>query len=215
MPASSRGHTRQEEDQALVSFGRDIGEADDHEEADEGRGGGKPHAPPSAAEICRGHDSWNADQHWNVAERPKLVDIMERGVEMLRQHGGGDGQADRARQDHQEESGAIGRRGLRVREGSIEDPELLPFLALLHTLGELGFLVAPQQRAIELPSALVIAGELGELLLSPRNIFDSRLVSRDALPKAALLGLENLELRLDLTEGLFQPESIWGGRRRR
>jgi hypothetical protein len=86
---------------------------------------------------------------------------------------------------------------------------------LLHTLGDLGFLVALQQRAIELPSAVVVAGELCVLLLSPRNVLDSRLVGREALPNAALLGLEDLELRLDVTEGLFQPERIWGCRRRR
>src|SRR4030095_13956874 len=103
MWASSLADSRQEEDQALVPFGGDIGEADDHEEADEGGGGGKPHAPPSAADICWGHDSWNADQHRNVAERSKLVDIMERSVELLGKHGGSDGQADRTHQGHEEE----------------------------------------------------------------------------------------------------------------
>src|SRR5262245_17621880 len=215
MWASSLAHSRQEEDQTLVPLGGDIGEADDHEDADERRGGGEPHAPPCAAEIRWGHDSWNADQYRHVAERSKLVDIVERGVEILGQHGGCYGQADRARQGQDEKSETVERRRLGVRHRRIEDPELLPFLALLHALGELGFLVALQQRAIELPSAVVVAGKLSELLLSPRNILDSCLVARDALPNAALLGLEDLELRLHLTEGLFQPERIWGDRCRR
>src|SRR2546430_7479896 len=84
MSQSSRGATRQEQDQALVPVGGDIGEADDHGDADKGRTGGEPHAPPAAVEIASGYDPRNTDQDRHVAERSEVVDLMERGVEVLR-----------------------------------------------------------------------------------------------------------------------------------
>src|SRR2546427_7627365 len=81
MSQSSRDDLRQQQDQGFVPVRSDIDDADDHEEADRGRGCSEPHAPPPAAGIRFGHNSRDADQYRRFAERSQVVDRVERGVE--------------------------------------------------------------------------------------------------------------------------------------
>src|SRR4029453_3060464 len=216
MSQCSRGHSRQKQGQAFVAVGSQIADAGYHDEADTDCGGSEPHTPRPATRILWGDDSRDADQNWRFAERSQVVECVKGGVELLSQQDGRDRESDRCREGHHEESGAVGRRWLSTGHSRIDDAELLALLRLLHVLGELGFSVSLHQRVIELTSALVVAGELYERLLATRHVLDSLLIRRDGCPEPTLFPLEDLELRLQLAEALFQTEQIRrDGRRRR
>jgi len=91
-----------ERDELLVAVGGEVGEADDRDEADKGGTGAKLKMPPPAAAIGMRHDQGNTDQHRHRAERTEVVDCVEGGVDLLGEHHGAGGQAQRAEQDDHE-----------------------------------------------------------------------------------------------------------------
>ena len=138
---------------------------------------------------------------------------MEGGVKRLGQDQGSRREAGGERQRHEDQSHALGGCGLPARNRRIQDPKLLPLLALLHALGDLGFFVPLRQGLIQLAGTFIVAGEFFELLLPARHVFDPRLVGRDGLPEALFLSLENLALGFRLSEAFLQPQHRRGGRR--
>src|SRR5437762_1273834 len=208
-PRSSGATTSpQERDQLLVSAGGEVGEAANHDEADEGGARSESHVPRAAAAVGPGDDPRDTDQHRHRAERPEIVDCVEGRVDPLGQDHGADGQAERSHQSHEEQPEPVGRCRLRVRDRRVEHAKLFALLALLHALGELRLLVALQQRVVELAGAVVVAGELPEFLFPPRHVLNPGLVGRDSVVEALVVVLEDPDLRLNLAQGLFQAEHI-------
>src|SRR5438128_10045278 len=92
--------------------------------------------PLPAAAIGLGHDPRDTDEDRHRTERSEVVERVERGVDMLGDHQGADGQAERTHQGYEEQSDTVGRCGLRVWNGRVDHPKLFPLLTLLHALGE-------------------------------------------------------------------------------
>src|SRR5262249_13291163 len=99
--------------------------------------------------------------------------------------------------------------------GRIENPKLLALLALLHALGDLGLPMTLQDRLVKLAGALVVPRELLELLLSPRNVLDARLIGGNFVPKTLFLPFEDPGLRLEPGLRFSQAERVRRHRGRR
>src|SRR5215813_14843098 len=74
------------------------------------------------------------------------------------------GKTEREDETHAEKLQSVGGRREAGRNGRVQDPELLAFLALFHAFGELRGLEPFAERGVELPGCIVISGDLEELL---------------------------------------------------
>jgi len=194
----SMGTSNKEADQLLVTA-RDIGRERSHErQAADDTGGDAQRTRETLR--CRHRDRRDRRKYRDVRELPHIIHAVERRIELFANQHGDAGEQGGEQESHDEQPKAVWRVGPHRGDRRLENPKTFALIRGFHALGELGILVAFEQRVVEFFGRLTVPHDQRELVLAIRNLLEAVFGRGDQLAETLILQLEPVDLGVESFE---------------